>query len=85
MKVNWTLRYERSVTAFLYSIRGTEKAAKLSEAIKAFQYKDDPTEGCIIVEERPARYEFEAAGHWVGIRVLVDDKTVSALYITIEG
>lgn len=84
MKIIWTLRYDSSVTTYLRSIRGTEKCGKIHEAIKELQYKKDPTEGCRNVPERPERYEFEIEGHWIGIRVLTDDKSVRILYITIN-
>ena len=82
MKTIWTLRYDKSVTTFLRSIRGTQKAAAIHESIKALQYKEDPAEGCMSVQERPGRYEFEVAGHWVGIRIMTDEKAVRMLYIT---
>lgn len=84
MTAIWTLHYHSSVTTFLYSIRGTEKATEIRDAIVALQYKEDPATGCRSVEERQNRYEFEVAGHWVGIRVLTDDKAVRVLYVTLE-
>ena len=85
MKIIWTLHYHPDVTAFLYSVRGTEKADKVREAIKALQHRVDPTEDCKEAQGWPGRYEFEVAGHWVGIRVLADEKAVRVLYITIEA
>lgn len=83
MKIIWTLRYDPSVTAYLYSIRGTPTAAKLREAIRALQFKDDPTEGCRQVVDRPERYELEQSGHWIGIEPIIVDKSVRVLYIAV--
>jgi len=84
MKIIWTLRYDRSITAFLMSVRGTAKCEQIHNAIKALQYKDDPTEGCIAVQGRADRYEFEEAGHWIGIEIVINDKAVRVLYITLD-
>ena len=78
------MRYDRSVTAFLMSIRGTAKCEQIHNAIRALQYEDDPTAGCVAVQGRANRYEFEAAGHWIGMEVVINDRAVRVLYITID-
>lgn len=82
MKDIWALHYDREVGAYLYSIRSSPTAAELREAIKALQFKNDPTEGCRQATGWDERYEFEQSGHWVGFELVVMDKGIRVLYVT---
>jgi len=83
MKSFWALRNDRKVTAFFYSIRGTETATTIHNAIKELQFKENPTEGCRQVIEIPDSWEFNAAGHWIGFRMVIESESIRVLYVTI--
>ena len=78
----WTLRYDRKVTTFLYSIRGTELATTIHSAIKGLQFKENPTEGCRQIIEIPNSWEFNVAGHWIEFRMVIESEPIRVLYIT---
>ncbi|MEM7133318.1 MAG: hypothetical protein AAF702_43870 [Chloroflexota bacterium] len=82
MKIIWTLRYDREVVSYLYSMRNSPIASELREAIQSLQFKDDPTEGCRLAVGWDDRYEFEQSGHWIGFELVVMDKGIRVLYVT---
>lgn len=70
MTIIWELHYDRTVTALLYSLRGSETGTAIHEAIKALQFKADPTEDMEPIKERQNRYQFEVNGYRVRIETV---------------
>lgn len=70
MKTFWELRYDRAVTAFLYSLRSTDVGTDIHAALKALQSKDDPTEGSDPIQERSDRYQLIVGNYQVRFEVV---------------
>lgn len=79
----WTLHIDPAVTAYTYTLRGTEAGQKLRESIIGLQFEQDPSDGCETVPERTNRYIFTVANHKIMIEIRPDEKIVRVL--TIEG
>lgn len=80
--MTWTLHRAKSVTAFLYSIRGTEAVRSLHKSMLALQSADNPAKGCRAIPERPNRFEYENSGYWVTFEVLAEKKIIRFLNIS---
>ena len=76
MKTFWELLYDRTVTAFLYSLRNTDAGTAIHEAIKALQSKNDPTKGSDSIKERSDRYQLIVDNYQLRFEVADDDRRV---------
>lgn len=68
------IAYDRTVTALLYSLRGSETGTAIHEAIKALQFVDNPTEDKEPIKEREDRYEFEVSGYRIRIEIVQEER-----------
>lgn len=80
----WELRYDRTVTAFLYSLRGSETGTAIHDAIKNLQFVDHPSTVCDPVPERTGYYRLTLEQHNILIEVLEGDRKI-IIVLDIEG
>ena len=80
-RVFWSLFYDRDVTAYLRSLRGTEVGQTLHKTIVALQFEADPSVGHDAIPERPNRYFVVVANHRITIEIRPDRKAIGILLI----
>lgn len=83
-RVFWSLFYDRGVTSYLRSMRGTETGQTLHNAIVALQFEEEPSKGREPVSERPNRYFVKVANHRLTIEIRSDRKAIGIMLIEAE-
>ena len=78
-RVFGSLFYDRQVTAYLRSMRGTETGQTLHRAIVALQFKENPSEGLEAVTERPDRYIMERVNHRITVEVRKERQAIGII------
>ena len=80
-RVFWSLFYDRGVTAYLRSMRGTETGQMLHKAIVALQFEEEPSRGHEAIPERPNRYFVIIATYRITIEIRSERKAIGILLI----
>lgn len=83
--VFWSLFYDRDVTTYLRSMRGTEIGQTVHRTIVALQFEQNPSDGHEAIPERPHRYVVRVANHQITIEIRPDRKAIGILLIEKDG
>jgi len=77
----WTLHIDPAVTAYSYTLRGSEAGQQLRASIIGLQFEEEPSKERQAIPERPGRYSFIVANHKITIEVRASEKIIRVLTI----